>query len=227
MRTSARLGFLLGLFVVLFGGAVAGWFVGGVVPAAIRDGRIELRSEPYVGAWGSAPFEIDDARRLPIPFTFADFDMQLEVELGEGAIVDLVVRRVEPRVIGSEIVPFHGRFSVLRLSADRAGPPWLSRTEALLGDRGAGGVDLAPGHTATVWLRGRGRWLEANVAGRRLPRFLAEDEFGSFLVVARGGRAVVRSVAITPVPRAAPWLATRGGWVGLGLLLGALAAAVL
>ncbi|MCR9245330.1 MAG: hypothetical protein NXI31_09880 [bacterium] len=222
-RRSARFGFE---FLVLCGIA-AGVMVSLMVPTALRDGALELRDQVYRGDWQDEPFLVTDSRRLPVPFAFGDFDLQAEIELAEGATVDIIVRRVEPRRIGAEMEPFHGRFSVLRLSADKNGPAWLSREDALLGDREAGGVDLAPGHTATVWIKGRGRALDANVAGRKLPRFLADDLHGSFLIVARGGSAVVRSLLVTPHGLATPWLWNEWTWVLAGALLGVLLATVI
>jgi len=211
------------LFVALCG-AFAGWCLGLLVPDEIAGDQIELRAEKYTASWEDDPFAITDALRLPVPFSFADFDMELAVELGEGAIVDLIVRIVEPRQIGESkrLKPFHGRFSVLRLSADREWPAWLSREEALLGDREAGGVDLLPGSTATVWLQGRGRWLQANVAGKVLPPFEADDVYGSFLFAARGGTAVIKSMKIEPRGQPYAFLWSRWFWVAMGALLGLL-----
>jgi len=206
------------LFVLLCGLAL-GWLIGGIVPEPIRNGDLEFRRTPYAGTWEDEPFVIDPTRRFEVPWQFADFDLHMDVELGEGVTFDLLMRRVEPRMIGSQLDyrQFHGRFVALRLTADRSGDPWFTRERLLLGDPDAGGVDLAPGHTATVWLKGRGRHLEANVAGRKLPAFEAEDECGAFLFVVHGGTAVLKSLSIVPLGQPYAWLWSRWLWLALGL----------
>ncbi|MCA8974412.1 MAG: hypothetical protein KDC98_06805 [Planctomycetes bacterium] len=210
----------LGTLFVVVCGALAGWITGGVVPAAIRDGKIELRQVPYAARWDDEPFVIDPTHRLDVPWAYADFDLQMDVELGEGATLDLLMRRVEPRFVDEYLEPFHGRFSALRLSADRGGEPWFSRDRLLLGDHDAAGAELASGYTATVWVKGRGRRLEANVAGKPLPGFLAADNFGSFLFAARGGTAVLKGISITSRGQPRAWLWSRWLWLGLGALAG-------
>lgn len=220
MRQRARSTVLFAFWFLALCGAVAGGLVARRIPAAIADHKIELRQERYDGRWQDHPFEIDDAHRLPVPFAFADFDLQMEVELGDGARVDLLMRIVEPRFIDEVKEPFSGRFTALRLCTQGGGQGWYTREQALLGDRAAGGVELAPGIPATIWIQGRGRALRANVAGRWLPWFEAEDAFGSFLFVARGGNAVVRSLAIEPLEPPWPWWSTPTAWVVLGATVG-------
>jgi hypothetical protein len=119
------------------------------------------------------------------------------VELAAGATFDLVLRRVEPYPVGSVKLPFHGRFTVLRMSTTADGPAWLSPAEALLPS--PGGVRLAPGIAASVHVEGRGRELRANVAGKVLPPVLAQDEIGSLALIARDGPVAVQRLVVHSV----------------------------
>lgn len=213
------------LFVVLCGLGV-GWLVGAIVPAAIRDGALELRRQPYQANWEAEPFVIDDSRRLDVPWQFADFDLQMDVELGAGTSLDLVARRVEPRMIGSRFEQFHGRFTALRLSAGRGGEPWFTRDRLLLGGGTAAGADLAPGITATVWVEGRGRTLTANIAGKKLPPFASADTYGAFTFIAHGGTAVLKNISIVSCGQPDAWLWSSWTWLAFGLLAGVLVRAV-
>ena len=164
----------LGAFVI--GGAAVGWLVAGVVPAGLREPLPVVR-EIRLTRPVENPLTVRDAQWLFEPRLFGDFELRMEVELGEGVDLDVLVRQVEPRVVGPTLLPFQGRFAVLRLSANGDGPGWRTRDAALLGPRG-GGVGLAPGLPASVWIEGRGRQLTANVAGRPIP------ELSSFLISA-------------------------------------------
>jgi hypothetical protein len=211
-----------GLWLLLLGGALAGWLVGTAVPQGIRDGGIEFHRQPYLTHWEQEPWEVSDARPLTVPWVYGDFDLQMDVELAAGVTLDLLLRRVELRQIGNRLEPFHGRFTTLRLSADRGGEPWFARERLLLGDRDAAGAELASGVMATVWVAARGRQLEGNVAGRRLPPFVADDVHGSFVLVARGGTATVKTLHIHPRGVPPAWLWSPWTWLGFGMLGGLL-----
>ncbi|MEO6593406.1 MAG: hypothetical protein ABIP94_01485 [Planctomycetota bacterium] len=216
--------FLASLFVV-FCGAFAGNQVAALVPPPPRadedglfvgDYRFERRAD--------RTFDISDGHWLPVPRQFADFDLQMDVELSESMDLDVLLRQVEPRPVQGKRLPFHARFAVLRLSTGKGGPGWLSRDDALLGPPD-GGVELAPGHLATVWVQGRGRQLRANVAGKWLPWFQADDEYGMFTLVARGGKAVMHRFVIENRGQPRAWLWSRWFWVLLGAVGGGLVVA--
>jgi hypothetical protein len=62
----------------------------------------------------------------------------MEIELAERAEIDVLLRRVEPRIVGGELLPFTGRFTALRLSTDGDGVGWRTREQALFGSTGTG-----------------------------------------------------------------------------------------
>lgn len=211
------------LFVVLCG-VFVGWLVWQLVPHELQNGIPDLHKQDYrLERTAATSFEITEAKWLAVPWLYADFDLHMDVELGEHMDLDVLLRQVEPRRLGSEVIPFHGRFSVLRLSTNRKGEPWRSRDQALFEPR-AGGADLAPGYTATVWVQARGRALRANVAGKWYPWFTADDEYGTMTLVAHGGNAVLKSLVIETKGLSRAWLWSWWLWVGLGGLGGALLA---
>lgn len=205
----------LWFFVVC--GAVAGWLVGDLVPAGLREPFLHPQ-DFHLARKDGQPAEITEARWMFLPFPCAaDFDLRMEVELGEGADLDVLVRLVEPRVVGGGLLPFPGRFAVLRLTTGKEGKGWRSRDEALAGERG-GGVGLAPGIGASVWIEGRGRQLTANVAGKPQGTFTADDEYGMFALLVRGGNAVVRSLDVVAKGQPMAWLWSRWTWAAGGAI---------
>lgn len=186
--------------------------------------RFELNRSP------EDRLEVTESRWLFLPFVFGDFDLQMDVELGEGVDLDVLLRRAEPRTVDGVRQQFAGRFTTLRLSAIGERPRelapaagtrgWLSRDVAVQHPRG-GGVELGPGHLATVWISARGRTLTANVAGTVLPPFEAEDVYGMLTMTVKGGSAIVHRLEIEPCAAADRWLWSWWVW----LLFGALAAA--
>ncbi len=221
-----RLRSFAGWFVLLCGIA-AGWLVAGAVPPAPRHDQQGLyfddyRYEPHAGT----VMAVDPGRPLPIPRLLPDFDLELDVELGEHTEVDVLLRQVEPRYLQNEYEQFDGRFTALRLSTVAVGAPWRTRDEALFGARD-GGVELAPGILATIWIEARGRHLRANVAGRQLPWTEADDEYGMLALVAHGGKAAVHRLVIHNLGMPRAWLWQRGTWLVLGGLAGALLLLVL
>lgn len=202
----------LGFYVLC--GALTGWLVAGLVPVGLRT--MELHAGDFkLARAADNPVEITDARWCLLPFLFADFDLQMDVELGEGVDLDVLVRQVEPRLVDRQLLPFQGRFAVLRMTTLQDGPPWRSRDEALQAGRGHG-VSLAAGRVATVWIEGRGRLLRANVAGKPLPWFTAADEYGMFTLVAKGGKAVLHDLTIKNRGQPRAWLWSRWFWSLLG-----------
>ncbi|MEY4674619.1 MAG: hypothetical protein RL148_2403 [Planctomycetota bacterium] len=180
---------------------LSGWRAADALPPEPRSGELSLATSPFVV--NRKPGE--EARVLPeqwlrIVGLYGDFDLQCEVELGDGAELDLAVRHVEPRIRGGERLPFSSRFAVLRLSTLAAGRPWLTREEALFGAP-SGGVPLEAGAPATVWVKARGTTLTANVAGRVLEPFEVVDDHGDLVLVARGAPCLLRSLRIDPVGR--------------------------
>ncbi len=199
--------------------AVTGWLVGGAVPAGVRD--LQLHGQDFrLAPKADKPVEVTEARWLFLPFLFGDFDLQMDVELAAGTDLDVLVRQVEPRLVQDQLLPFTGRFAVLRLTSGKEGPGWKTRDEALLGPR-QGGVGLAPGMAATVWIEGRGRQLTANVAGKAQGSLLATDDHGMLTLVARGGKAVLHSLTIKVREQNRLWW-TRWTWAGLGAVGGLL-----
>lgn len=212
------------LFVV--GGVLAGLRIQQLVPAGLRghflDGQDFVLVRPVTDR-----LEVTEANRLFLPYRYGDFDLHMDVELGDGAELDVLLRQVEPRITGEkqeQMQMFPGRFAALRLSTHGDGPGWRTREQALF--ERAPGVGLAAGSTATVWITARGRRLEANVAGRRQGVQLADDEYGMTTLLVRGGNAVVHSLEIKTRPQAQAWAWAAGTWGGLGGL-GALVVATL
>ncbi|MFN8824566.1 MAG: hypothetical protein ACK501_06345 [Planctomycetota bacterium] len=202
-------------------GALAGWFVAGVVPAALR--------QPYLDPHD---FHLarskDDVKRITPslwwfePRRYGDFDLLMDVELGENVDLDVVLRQVEPWFVDEQLPAFHGRFGVLRISTRQRGPGWHTREQALQA-QDSGGIELAAGIPATVKIEARGRVLRANVAGHKLPPFVVDDHFGMFTLMTRGGDAVVHSLTVTNLGAHRPWLWSRWWWSLLGAI-GALVA---
>lgn len=215
-----RLSTLAVLWCVLCG-ALAGWFVAGVVPAALR--------QPYLDPHD---FHLarskDDVKRVTPslwwfePRRYGDFDLLMDVELGENVDLDVVLRQVEPWFVDEQLPAFHGRFGVLRISSRQRGPGWHTREQALQ-TPGSGGIEVAAGIPATVKIEARGRVLRANVAGYKLPPFVVDDHFGMFTLMTRGGDAVVHSLTVTNLGAHRPWLWSRWWWCLLGAI-GALVA---
>ena len=212
----------ISLGALLACGLVAGWSLGGVVPA----GLLEECEQRVV----QRPFRLSDAQRVTedswlfLPQLWGDFDLQMDVELGADAEVDVLLRQVEPRLVEEVLQPFAGRFAALRISTDGDGAGWRTREQALLGPRGSG-VGVEPGRVATVWIEARGRTLTANVGGKRQPSFEADDVYGMLTVLVRGGDAVVHRLEIDARPVAAAWRWSRITWLCCGLLAAALVAA--
>lgn len=208
-------------------GGLAGLAVAERIPEGLREDELGLRAQPFVLQRGALDaLNVTPERWLTLPFLVGDFDLHLELALDPGVEVDLLLRQVEPRLVGKVMQPFHGRFLVLRLSSVAAGPAWLGREEALLGEQ-RGGVLLSPGAPATVAIQGRGHELAANVAGRRLPPVQAADRYGMCSLIARGGKVAVQRFALTPRGLADAGYWRRSTWMafgaGLGVLLAGLA----
>jgi hypothetical protein len=203
---------------MLLCGFFAGWRFGGVGLSVKAAG---LRAEPYrLMRSATDPYELTPAKWLFEPHRYGDFDLKATIELGENTTMDLLVRQVEPRLVDDVLQPFDGRFAVLRISTAAAGPAWLDRESALLGDLHAG-QKLAPGMSATLWLQARGRTLRANVAGQWLPPFEADDRYGMQTMLVRGGKAVLRNFVIEPMPQDRAWLHARWFWAAVGAAVGA------
>jgi len=207
-------------FVVV--AAITGGVVHSIVPGPLREPALH-DADFQVTRTADQPLELTDGKWTLVPLRFPDFDLRMQVELGEGVDLDVLVRQVEPRLEGEEMLPFTGRFSVLRISTVGDGPGWRTRDEAVLGPRG-GGVGVTPGVTSSVWIEGRGRDLTANVAGKTQPAFSATDEYGMFALVARGGKAVVHGLAIGNRGRPGAWRFAAWTWIGAGAVGGALIA---
>lgn len=206
-------------------GAGAGALVTELVPVGLR-GLQTFAEHFHLARATDDHVEITPARWFFLPFLFGDFDLQMDIELAAGTEVDVLLRQVEPRLVGSELLPFAGRFTVLRLSAERTGrgDGWRTRDEALFGPHG-GGVDLDPGRPATLWIEARGRLLRANVAGKAQALRVADDAYGMFTVLARGGNAVLHRLEIAPRP-ARRWLWWRSTWAVIGALGAAVVLAI-
>lgn len=202
-------------------GALAGWFVAGVVPAALR--------QPYLDPHD---FHLarskDDVKRITPtlwwfePRRYGDFDLLMDIELGENVDLDVVLRQVEPWFVDEQLPAFQGRFCVLRISSRQRGPGWHTREQALQAPD-SGGIEIAAGLPATVKIEARGRVLRANVAGHKLPPFVVDDHFGMFTLLTRGGDAVVHSLSVKNLGAHRQWLWSRWWWCLLGAI-GALVA---
>jgi hypothetical protein len=210
---------LLSLFLVCCG-AFAGWQVASLLTPQPRADEIDVWFDDYrLERRGSDGFAVSDGKWLRVPRLFPDFDLYMDVELGPSMDLDLLVRQVEPRLLQGRLRPFAERFSALRLSTAGAGPAWRTREDVLFGSRGAG-ADVAPGLLATVWVQGRGALLRANVAGKQLPWFQADDAYGGFTLVARGGTAVLQRLVIENRGVPASWRWSAAFWILMGALGG-------
>lgn len=215
MRSSS-----LATWILVLCGAFCGLLVSQLVPKEFRNGIPDLHQQGYrLVRTETTAYEISDAKWLTVPWLYADFDLSMDVELSEKMDLDVLLRQVEPRRIGGETIPFDGRFSVLRLSTERAGAVWRTREQALF-ERRTGGAELAAGYTATVWVQARGRMMRANVAGTWYPWFEADDVYGSLTLVAHGGKAVLKSLLIANLGQPRAWLWSQWLWIGLGVAVG-------
>ncbi|MEC8652467.1 MAG: hypothetical protein VXY92_07875 [Planctomycetota bacterium] len=211
----------LGILVAC--GLASGWLLARVVP----DGLAEQCHRDVV----TRPFEltrqveVSEGNWFFLPQLWGDFELLLDLEVGPGAAVDILLRQVEPRYVDDVQVPFTGRFSTLRISSDGDGAGWRSREAALFGPVG-GGVGVEPGRAATVWIEGRGKTLTANVGGKRQPAHAADDVYGMLAMVARGGNAVIKSLKIDARPIAGEWMWWRATWICSGGLAAVLVALV-
>ncbi|HZN38042.1 MAG TPA: hypothetical protein VFD82_04520 [Planctomycetota bacterium] len=220
-----RLLSIASLFLVSCG-AFSGWLVCHRLPSVLGSNEQGLRNEafPFERKPDKA-FEVSDAAWFLVPWLYGDFDLHMDVELSEGMELDILLRQVEPRNVGDQFLQFHGRFSVLRLSSKADAPGWRTREQALFGPHD-GGVELAPGYVATVWVQARGRLLRANVAGKWQPWFLADDEYGMTTLVARGGKAALHNLVIESRGQQRAWLWSAWWWAGLGALGAAMLVAI-
>ncbi len=200
----------------LFCGAVAGWLVGGMVPPGLRSLALH-QGDFHLARPVDKPLELREAKWCKLLELYGDFDLSMEVELGEGTDLDVLVRQVEPRLVDQQLLQFQGRFSVLRMTTAHDGPAWRSRDEALVAPRG-GGLSLAPGLRATVWIEARGNLVRANVAGRTTQWFRTDDVYGSTTLVVKGGKAVVYSLDVKHRGLAQAWRWSRAFWSSLGVV---------
>src|SRR5688572_4695606 len=98
--------------------ALCGAAAGAIVEGARRPLPLPGEPHPHRDDW-TVTSKPGEARRvtatqwLETPFYLKDFDFTLDVELGEDTVLDVLVRRVEPRLLRGELLPFHGRFAVL------------------------------------------------------------------------------------------------------------------
>ncbi|MFT4511870.1 MAG: hypothetical protein ACI89X_000977 [Planctomycetota bacterium] len=209
------------LFLVC--GAIAGALAAGLVPAGLGDlSARQLAKKPFNLLRSIDDLvEVTEGKWFFEPVMFGDFDLQMDVEVSEGVELDLLLRQVEPRLVDGRLLPFAGRFSVLRLSTEGDGVGWRTRDQALLGPKG-NGVGIAPGHLATIWVQARGRELTANVAGKAQPTFEADDVYGMTALIVKGGKVVIHRMEITPRGPLSEWSWSRWTWGGIGLLGAAL-----
>ena len=204
-------------------GAIAGVLVTSLVPAGLAELSVrQLEKKPFLLTRSSDDLvEVSEGKWFLLPFLFGDFDLQMDVEVSAGVELDLLLRQVEPRLVDGHLLPFTGRFSVLRMSTEGDGVGWRTRDQALLGPKG-NGVGIAPGHLATIWVQARGRELTANVAGKAQPSFAADDVYGMTALIAKGGKVVIHRMEITPRGPLSEWRWSRWTWAGIGLLGAAL-----
>jgi hypothetical protein len=206
-------------------GAAAAFLLGRpgpVPPAPVHEQafRLAQQGDDVPGAVrrraaGEHALRVTPAKPLLLPYVFGDCDLFATVTLPRLGELDLAFRKLEP-------AGTHGRFSLLRLSADRDGPAWWTREQALFaGDRG-GGLRVAAGLPASVRLELRGRVARADVAGRAAPSFEAVDDRGSFAFVVRGGEAEISHLQVValPAPAGAPWPVAVGGLLGALVAMG-------
>ncbi|MFK7738901.1 MAG: hypothetical protein AB8H80_01160 [Planctomycetota bacterium] len=233
----------LSVLLFLACGSIAGVLLSRVVPDDLRSYMAQrLPTQPFeLKRSPEDLLQVTESRWLFVPHLFGDFDLEMDVELAAGVDLDLLLRRAEPYRMGDVLPQFSGRYSVLRLSAD--GEPaasderlsassddwrcdgWLRDIQAIEHPH-VEGVDLAAGHLATVWIEARGRTLRANVAGKQLPAYQAEDHYGSFSMLSKGGNAVVHRFVMRPVVGSERWLWSPWTWAGIGAALAVLLALV-
>lgn len=176
-------------------GGVAGFRASASLPKAPGESDLHLYEKPDWAMTRDAqhPIDVSPAQWQPFLELLGDFDLQCDVELSADTDFDLILRRVEPRPVQGQRLPFHGRFVVLRLSSHADGPAFLTREQALFGPKG--GARIEAGYPATVLVEARGRRLRAQIAGHPwTPWFEAADEHGSLAVAAHGGHALVHSL---------------------------------
>lgn len=209
---------LLLVFGALCGG-LAGFRASASLPNAPGETDLHLFEQPDWAVTRDAlhPIEVTPAKWQPFLELVGDFDLQCTVELAADTDFDLILRRVEPRPVRGERLPFNGRFVVLRLSTRADGPAWRTREQALFGPKGGARVD--PGYPSTVLVEARGRRLRAQIAGHPwTPWFEAADEHGSLAVAAHGTKAIVHALRFAnlgPAGRLPMWPLG----AGLGMLL--------
>lgn len=211
------------LAILLLCGATAGWSLARVTP----KGLVQLCEQEVV----AQPFHLSQSKEVTedrwffLPQLWGDFDLQMDLELSEGAEVDVLLRQVQPRFLDEVQLPFAGRFATLRISAEGDGGGWRSREQALFGPRGDG-VGLEPGRPATIWIEARGTQLTANVGGKRQAVFEAADVYGMFTLLVRGGKAVIHRLDIAARPVGDLWQWKTSTWVGFGALAALLVAGI-
>jgi|GEM_PF-3926652 len=213
----------ISLGVLLACGLAAGWSLAGVVPAGlVEQCRRDVVTQPFKLL---REVEVSDGHWFFLPQLWGDFNLLLDLELGAGVEVDVLLRQVEPRFVDEVQEPFSGRFSVLRISSEGDGPGWRSREAALFGPAG-GGVGVASGRPATVWIEARGKTLTANVGGKRQPELEADDVYGMLTLVARGGKAVIHNLEIQTAPIEGVWRWHSLTWICAGGVTALVLAAV-
>ncbi|MEY2716658.1 MAG: hypothetical protein RIT24_3001, partial [Planctomycetota bacterium] len=203
-------------------GLLAGHFAVALRRAEPRPGELAVSRDDWeLTRSQSDPLLVTEAAWLELPTLREDFDLRADVELEEGAELDLVMRRVEPRPLQGVSLPAQSRFCALRLSTIAVGEPWRKPESALFGE--PGGLKLGGGLPATIVLQARGRTLTGNVAGKQLPTAEAQDDHGSLVLIARGGTVAIRMLHVLPVDRS---LGLDARWLGLasGVVLGAMCA---
>ena len=115
-----------------------------------RPGEVGIHVEPFrMTRSAGEPFLVTESSWLELPMLREDFDLMADVELSEGAELDFVLRRVEPRPLQGVSLPAHGRFVALRLSTKQDGEPWRLPTAALLGE--PGGARIGAGGAGEHW----------------------------------------------------------------------------
>ena len=123
----------LGIFLTC--GGIAGVLATDLVPAGLADLTArQLEKKPYVVTRPSDNLvEVSEDKWFLVPILYGDFDLQMDIEVSDGTELDVLLRQVEPRIVAGQLLPFAGRFSVLRLSTDGDDVGWRTRDEALLG----------------------------------------------------------------------------------------------